>query len=61
MPLNYRFGANKFPSKHIGHTAWSFHELNRDHPILIDCDHPIVKLKYVYYFKIVLPENIFAN
>jgi hypothetical protein len=30
--------------EHIGHTPWSLHDLNRDHPVLTDCDHPIVNL-----------------
>jgi hypothetical protein len=29
--------------EHIDRTPWSLHELNRDHPILTDCDHPTVK------------------
>jgi hypothetical protein len=56
---NCKFCASEFHSKplliqdlqwttsrveHIGHTPGSLHELNRDHPVLTDCDHPTVKL-----------------
>jgi hypothetical protein len=59
LRLNCKFGANKFHSKPPADMrplvdyfaggayrsySWSLHVLNRDHPILTDCDHPTVKL-----------------